>query len=60
VDLTKKQVVCIKCWVNIGKGVTETLMMISQVFGDESMSPPRPKKGETGEEQSQEYAYHFL
>jgi hypothetical protein len=36
--------------------------MIRQAFGEEStesQSSPRPKRGETDEEQSQEHAHHF-
>jgi hypothetical protein len=37
-DPTKKQQVCIKFCANIGKIVTETLAMIKQAFGEESMN----------------------
>jgi hypothetical protein len=54
-------------YVNLRKSVTETLAMIRQVFGEESMSSlwknpnaPRAKKGETSEEQSQEYVHNFI
>jgi hypothetical protein len=49
------------------KKVTETLAMIIQAFGEESMSRTwkaqnyrNRKKGETGEKQSQEHAHDFL
>jgi len=37
-DQRKKQQVCIKFCVNLGKSVTETLTMIQQAFGDQSLS----------------------
>jgi hypothetical protein len=54
----------IKLCANLGKYVTETLTMIREVFGKESMSRTRkvqrPKQGETGEEQSKEHVHNFL
>jgi hypothetical protein len=57
---------CIKFCAILGKNATGALAMIRQVFGEESMSRIRVfewharsgqiEKGETGEEQSQEYA----
>jgi hypothetical protein len=66
-DLTKEQHEIL--WKS-GKSKTETLVMFSQAFGEESMSctqefewhvqSHRTENGETGEEQSQEHAYNFL
>jgi hypothetical protein len=49
------------------ESATETLAMVRQLYGEESMSHTwkfqtsrQKKKGETGEEQSQEHAYDFL
>jgi hypothetical protein len=49
----------------LGKSATETLAMSRQAFREESTVLTRKpkltetKKGETGEEQSQEHAHHF-
>jgi hypothetical protein len=51
-----------------GKIAGQTLEIITQEFGKESMSHAwevqshrhRKKKGEIGQEQSQEHAHHFL
>jgi hypothetical protein len=46
--------------------VKESLAIIRQAFGEESMSHTQKskltetKKGSTGEEQSQEHVHHFL
>jgi hypothetical protein len=56
----------IKLCANVGKSVRQTLAMIRQAFGEESMSRKgkseftATKNGETGEEQLQEHAHHFL
>jgi hypothetical protein len=67
-DLTKEQhQISCKSY----KGATDTLAMIRQAFGEERISHTRAfewharfranqKKGETGEEQSQEHDHHFL
>jgi hypothetical protein len=48
---------CVQCQ----KSVTETLAMIRQPFREESMlSSGQIEKGDTGEDQSQEHAHHFL
>jgi hypothetical protein len=64
-----RQRVCIRC-ANLGKREAETLAMIRQAFGEESMSRTwvfewrsrsrAGRKGETGEKQSQEHAHHFF
>jgi hypothetical protein len=57
----------IKFCANLVKSATETLAMIGQAIGEEgeerykeNPNSPRSNKGETGEEQSQEHAPHFL
>jgi hypothetical protein len=56
----------IKLCANLGKNVTETLAMISQVFGGEIISRTRAFEwrvkthGETGAQRSHEHAHHFL
>jgi hypothetical protein len=61
--------VCIKFSANLGESVTETLAMIRQMFGEESMSrnwvcewlvQGTEKNGKTGKELSQEHAHNFL
>jgi hypothetical protein len=58
--------VYIRFYADLGENVTETLAMITQAFGEESMSRTwclngvlgsgQTKNSETGEEQSQEHA----
>jgi hypothetical protein len=61
-----RQGMCFKFLANLRKRAAETLAMIRQAFGVESVSPTqkvqthRDRKGETGEKQSQEHAYYFL
>jgi hypothetical protein len=43
-----------KFYINLGKSATETLAILGQVFGEESMSC------EAVEEQSQKHAHNFL
>jgi hypothetical protein len=62
-DLTKEQPMCMNFCTNLGKIAPETLAMIRQAFGEESMegsNSPRLQKRETGEEQSQEHAHLSL
>jgi hypothetical protein len=65
-----RQRVCIKFCANLGKRATESLKMIRQAFGKENMTVHgclngtlgswHTEIGETGKEQSQEPAHHFL